>query len=213
MIRVQKQNEPEDFDELVRQPGQTFLANTPNPTSKEFEKHAYWRTISRQFRQSYSNLCAYSCQHIDVLTGNANVEHFKPKSLYPNEAYEWDNYRLVCGILNSRKGTREILDPFLVRDGWFYIQFPSLLIHPAPNLETEIKAQVQNTINVLRLNEDDVCVPARRRYIDAYCCGNVTFGHLEKEAPFVAKELKRQDIVEKIKEIWNCSLVSRSQPL
>ena len=34
------------------------------------------------------------------------------------------NYRLVCGTLNSRKGTFEVLDPFMIEDGWFEIDFP-----------------------------------------------------------------------------------------
>lgn len=202
MIRVISMPEPADFDNLVRQPGLIFLSSCPNPTTKQFEKHPYWRAIKSELRSSYSHVCAYSCQHIPLVTGNDNVEHFVPKAPNPNQAYEWVNYRLVCGLLNSRKGTRLILDPFIIQDGWFRIQFPSLQIHPDKDLKDSIKDQVNNTIDILKLNHEGDCIPSRRRFIDGYCSGKYGMNHLEEEAPFLAKELIRQGLELSIKTIW-----------
>ena len=54
------------------------------------------------------------------------MEHFAPKKKHPDHAYIWENYRLVCTVMNSRKRDFEnVLDPFEVEDGWFQIQFNS----------------------------------------------------------------------------------------
>lgn len=202
MIKVVAQPEPHEFDELVRQPGNLFLTGCPSPNTKQFASHAYWQRIKSEFRSVYNHVCAYSCQFIPLVTGSDNVEHFSPKNTNPSLAYEWTNYRLVCGRLNSRKGTRTIIDPLSIEDGWFQIKFPSLLISPDPSLPDSLKREIINTINILRLNDEVDCLRSRYRFIDCYCLERFGFDHLYEEAPFLAKELIRQDLVEKIKEMW-----------
>jgi hypothetical protein len=107
MIRVQLQPEPPEFDQAVRQPGMAYLKRHPNPTSNQWKSHSYWRKIIPQLRKSYREICAYCCHWIPPDTGSNTVEHFHPKDKYPKQAYEWDNYRLISGTLNGRKGTRE----------------------------------------------------------------------------------------------------------
>ena len=46
--------------------------------------------------------CIY-CEN-DITTGDPNVEHFHPKSLYPNETFEWDNLFSACIECNRPKG-------------------------------------------------------------------------------------------------------------
>ena len=76
-------------------------------------------------------------------TGWKTVEHFKPKDLHPGLAYDWDNYRLVCGLLNSRKRVNEtILDPFEIEDGWFLLHFPSLQVYKVGNGATTSTATI-----------------------------------------------------------------------
>ena len=133
MIHVDPQPEPPTFDQLVRQPGRKFLKSCPNPKGNQWR--AYWRKIARDLHTAYSGICAYSCHFIQYDTGWRTVEHFKPKDDYKSDAYEWGNYRLVCGVLNGRKGKGEVLDPFRVHNGWFIMDFPSLLVKPAPKFE------------------------------------------------------------------------------
>ena len=47
--------------------------------------------------------CAY-CEHPLNARRSGQVEHFKPKSLFPSLAYDWDNYFLACGGCNGAKG-------------------------------------------------------------------------------------------------------------
>lgn len=49
--------------------------------------------------------CAY-CQSPAGADQHGHVEHFRPKSLFPTLAYEWDNYFLACEACNTLKGNR-----------------------------------------------------------------------------------------------------------
>lgn len=201
MIHVDIKPEPSNFDKLVRIPGQAFIHDCPKPTRNQWEKKKFWKNISKELHTSYNGVCSYSCHWIAYDTGWKTVEHFLPKDLYPKFAYEWSNYRLVCGILNSRKGTRNILDPFLVQDGWFIIKFPSLLVVPAPDLNINLYNQIEETCRILGLNDEDTCMKTRSKYIEDYCKNRVNFEHLCQEAPFLAAELARQNLIEGIKNI------------
>lgn len=203
MIHVTPHPEPNDFDHLVRQPGLFFLSKRPNPTTDDFKNHDYWTRIIPQMRVAYGQICAYCCEYIPYLTGNRQVEHFWPKSEPPHtRAYDWNNYRLVCGIINGRKGVKTILDPFYVEDGWFAIQFPSLQIVPGKigGLSATLVKKIEDTITVLKLNDEGENIPAREWHLDVYCeHGN--FQHLMLTAPFLAKELTRQNLQQEIKKM------------
>lgn len=196
---MQKVAPPAEFEERVGVPGRGFLNNCANPTAKQFRSHDYWIRVKRDLYGSYSGICAYSCHKIPVDTGSDTVEHFVPKSVEPIRAYMWDNYRLVCGKLNGRKGTyQDVLDPFEIVDETFVLDFPSLLVRPSANLNQSGTKKVLQTIQRLRLNDDETCVRARFEYVISYCCQEITFEYLRRTAPFIAFELDRQDLVENI---------------
>lgn len=194
MIQLQLQPEPLNFDALVRVPGRTFLGEHPNPTPKQWKSRAYWRRILPDLRDAYKSICAYSCHWIPYDTGHDTVEHFQPKAIVPAQAYEWDNYRLVCGTLNGRKGTDHVLDPFAIQDGWFVLDFPSLLVKPGQNLMASTRQEVLHTIERLGLNDEGTCLRARARYVKGFCTGVFPFQHLVEEAPFIAREIQRQNL-------------------
>lgn len=204
MIRVLAQPEPADFSALVRAPGQTFLAATPRPTAKEFEKHPYWRRILRELRLAYGKVCAYSSFYVPSATGVDTVEHYLPKVPYPEYAYEWSNYRFVCHRLNTRKSTKEdVVDPFAIENGWFVIEFPSLLVKPGPNLDAGTRKAVADSIIRVGLNDSATCWEQRDDYTRNYCLGIVTFQFLVKDAPFLAAEIQRQGLVGRLNDIMN----------
>lgn len=195
MIPVRKKPEPAEFDSLVRRPGRAYLRQVRRPSSKQFQEHAYWTRIQSHLRERYGGICAYAAFWIPPTTGSANVEHFIPKSRVPRLAYEWDNYRFVCGRLNGRKGDFvDVIDPFVVRKSWFYMDFPSLLLKPNPSLSAGIKAKVVGTISRLKLNDDDTLIKERNAWLRLYCIHGLTFRALKENAPFIATELERQGL-------------------
>jgi len=203
VIHVDLQPEPVMFNELVRIPGQKFLSAHPTPTAKEIDNHPFWTKIYPDLWKAYSGICSYCCHYIMLDTGGRSVEHFRPKARYPNEAYEWSNYRLVGSFINIKKRTREIIDPFDNIDGWFIILFPSALVSPHPSLDEDIKKKVLTTIEVIGLNDPGSCLHSRQGYIDDYVRGKITFDYLEEKAPFLGRELIRQGLKDKIKEMWS----------
>ena len=199
MIPVKPQPAPARFFEKVQQPGEAFLVKVPQP--KSWKDHEYWRAIQKELYEAYSGICAYSCHRIKRTTGSSTVEHFKPKSKHPHLAYTWTNYRLVCGKLNGRKGNYEdVLDPFTLQGDWFIIKFPSLQAAPNPQLSVEDAAQVMQTIKRLKLNGEDF-IEERQEYLQDYCVCGYPFSYLEREAPFLAQELKRQNLVKAICDV------------
>jgi hypothetical protein len=202
MIHVAPQPEPQVFDARVRRPGRDFLRRNPHPTSKQFTTHAYWRDVLDLLHDSYKGICAYSCHWIPYDTGSDTVEHFVPKKRHPSHAYEWSNYRLVCGMLNGRKGeNRDVLDPFLVNNGDFILKFPSLMVDPSPNLSPSKQRRIVRTIERLGLNDEGTCLKSRVKWVSDYCEEHIDFEHLRNHAPFIALELERQHLTVKIKAI------------
>jgi hypothetical protein len=203
VIHIERAIEPQEFDERVRLRGVRFLRNAPHPTAKQWRSHRYWIEVLSELHDSYGGICAYSCHWIPYDTGADTVEHFRPKDTYPRDAYEWNNYRLVCATLNGRKGTNEdVLDPFIIENGWFVIDFPSMLVKPRADLTTADRHRVQMSIDRLGLNDEGTCLKSRVQWMRDYCDNQIAFDYLRRNAPFIVAELERQGLVARIREVF-----------
>ena len=195
MIRVQEQPEPSDFEERVRRAGRRFLGDNPRPSARAVAARPYWLRAAKQLYNAYGGICAYTCHWIAFDTGSRTVEHFVPKSTTPALAYEWSNFRLVCGRLNSRKRChQDVLDPFAIENGVFSIKFPFMTIRPSAGLPAELAAQARSTMTRLRLN-DETCITARLSWIREYCAGHIDLDYLRRHAPFIHREIHRQGLL------------------
>ena len=201
MMRVTLAPEPDTFDERVRQPGLRALDRLAHKysvpkseiPSSEFPDH--WRRSLDDLLAAYHRICSYLCLYIPRGTGARSVDHMVPKSTAWDQAYEWDNYRLACSLMNSRKGdAASVLDPFDVEDGWFVLELVAFQVLPADGLADPTAAAVEDTIKRLRLNDKECC-DAREGYAEEYWSENVTLDYVTRHAPFVANELRRQNRV------------------
>lgn len=200
MIPIQEQPEPSDFSENVKNLGVAFLKEVTRPV--KWNKREYWQKALPALYQAYSGICAYSAHWIPNDTGVATVDHFIPKSITPRLAYEWSNFRLASLKMNSRKGNhQDVLDPFKLKPNWFILDFPSLLIKSNPTLSIALKEQIHATIKRLKLNDDDTCVRSRKDWLLPFCKKECSFEFLKGHAPFIAYELQRQGLVDKISSI------------
>lgn len=192
MIRVALQPEYPNFNAEVRVPGAAFLETCPTPTSEQFKKKNFWSRAARELHAAYSGICAYTAMY---LPEQGSVDHFLPKAIHPHLAYEWSNFRLASGRVNSSKGNGlDILDPFDVQDDWFYMDIPACLLRPNPVLEKPLRNRIAGTINSLRLNQDDNYVQERCNILIDYARTDVSFAFLERRYPFLAKEVARQGL-------------------
>ena len=91
------------------------------------------------------------------------------------------------------------MDPFHIRNGWFVLDFDSYLIKPADTLPSYQIDAVQNSIDDLKLNDDDRIVQTRVDQVKEYIQGHISYDFLCRKYPFIAAELNRQDLIESIK--------------
>lgn len=206
MIRVELQREPPDFDERVRKHGLRALAELrglaaerrsgpqrePKASIEAKDLPAYWTRCLDDLHRAYQGICAYACLYIPYVVGSKTTDHFVAKaSAKPEHAYEWTNYRLACGLMNSRKGTHAIIDPFEIDGRWFELDLSTMAIGASPELPAELRSRVEHTIAVLGL--DDVeCRTARGDWYQPYLEGEISFSFLERKCPFLAAEIIRQ---------------------
>ena len=211
MIRVMPAPAPEDFDLRVRQPGLDAIAELvgeptsrrrPGPRRKKIAESRdrippehfppFWRKVLPDMLVAYRRLCAYSALYIEYATGGPSVDHVIPKSTSWDRVYEWSNYRLACVLVNARKNDVSLLlDPFEIEEGLFVLEFFEFQVKPGEQAVGELEWKVLDTVEKLGLNRSDCC-KAREEYFWNYRNGDIRLDYLERRAPFVARELRRQ---------------------
>ena len=199
MMRVIPAPEPDGFDEDVRQPGLRALERLAVEYSGSKEAipgskfPPYWRRSLNDLLEGYRRICSYLCLYIPRGTGARSVDRMVAKSMAWDQAYEWRNYRLACSLMNARKGdAASVLDPFEVEDGWFVLELVAFQVLSAIGLAGPVADAVEDTIDRLRLNDNECCT-ARAEYAEEYWHAGIPFDHLKRHAPFVANELHRQN--------------------
>ena len=200
MIHVDLMPEPPDFDLRVRQPGNAFLEKHPNPSGKDLKKRNYWNRCSNQLYRAYRGICAYTGLWFSIGTTEVSVDHYYPKSIYPEKAYEWDNYRLTTQKMNNYKREKIVLDPFTIQNGDIVLDFPSCLVKPRKNMTPAEKSKVKSTIQILHLNDEDQ-VALRCEIVMEYISARFDRKYLQAKFPFIAEELDRQNLHDKIGQI------------
>jgi hypothetical protein len=211
VIPVQRQQEPPEFDATVRRPGLSAIAELVGegqmiarrgrkrrPVAERREDLKFdvfppiWRNCTEHLMNAYKNICAYSCLYIEKTTGLPTVDHWAPKSRAWDRVYEWDNYRLACANMNARKRDfRDVMDPFEIEDGMFALDLVSFEAIPGPNAGKRTN-DVLDTIKRLGLDQSDYKEDLSN-YYHAYLDGEIKLSFLERRAPFLASELRRQN--------------------
>lgn len=194
MISVKIKPEPETFDDTVRQPGKGFLETVPAEKKVDYTNREYWRRCIPDLMSAYSNICAYTSTYIEKVTGFGSVEHFLSKDDHREYAYEWSNFRLVCGRMNGRKGKEVgLVDPFSMPTELFELDIPGALIRVWKADSDEQRQSAEKTIRVLKLN-DEMCIEHRLTWLTEYANSHVDADYVARRAPFVHRELVRKGL-------------------
>ncbi|HYW10318.1 MAG TPA: hypothetical protein VE871_00110, partial [Longimicrobium sp.] len=210
MIPVTPVPEPPDFGACVRQRGLDAIAELvgePPAVKRPGRKRQvvalrredipsekfppFWREVLPDMLAAYDRLCAYLALHIEPATGNPSVDHVVPRSKAWDQVYEWSNYRLTAARINAKKNDLEIvLDPFTIPEGLFALEFVEFQVIPGPAAGAQLN-DVTKTVETLGLNLRECCI-ARQAYFDSYLAGEISLPYMERRAPFVAQEMRRQ---------------------
>lgn len=209
MIPVSPAPEPADFDEKVRQPGLSAideLVGRKPHRKRSGRKRAkvadveskvpadklppFWRRALDDLLAAYGRRCAYLAMHFEPATGNPTVDHVLPRSCAWDKVYEWASYRLCSAIVNSKKGDLlSFVDPFEVQRGWFELELATFQIERGAAVPEACWTRIDATLPLLNQVE---CRQQREEYVIAYWDGDIAFRYLERRAPFIASELRRQ---------------------
>lgn len=212
MIPVEPAPEPPHFDRRIRKRGLSAVdemvgkpPRVPHPgrkrkkiASRETDIPSdafpsYWRDALPDLFDAYHRRCAFLAMYIEYATGNPSVDHMLPKSRVWNRVYEWSNYRLCAAGVNAKK--RElvgIVDPFSCKPGWFALEFIAFQVIAGPRAPARERKRIDSSLDLL--NTPD-CLKAREVYFEEYACGHIDFAYLQRRAPFIAYELRRQSVL------------------
>ena len=212
MIHVTLPSPPSHYESEVKIPGEAFLSSYPNPTHNDWKHHQYWSKIHDYLYGEHNGICLYCAswtprkQELSKLD-YTSVDHFQPKKHHPDLAYEWSNFRLSRARLNNYKDSfQDVLDPCLISDDWFHLDFTSFLIKPSPKItDVNLQEKINNTIKRLRLNLDNDYVDERINVIKEYSIDKLSSKLLNEKYPFIAYQMRIQDFdltfKEKIKQL------------
>ncbi|MBY0505193.1 MAG: hypothetical protein K2X03_14870 [Bryobacteraceae bacterium] len=145
--------------------------------------------------EAYSRTCAFAAVRIERVTGFRSVEHFKPKSQYPELAYDWDNFRLVCGLMNGRKKDyADVLDPFELPENTFTLNPVSGEILVNPKCSVALAKKAESTIERLGLRKPEVC-KMRSEHVSKILGGDWSPAEAKSMSPFVFASLQQQGLL------------------
>lgn len=189
MIRIKPPGEPDSFEERCRRRGKQWLAEHPagEPPSR------FWSPFIRDLRQGFHNRCGYSAMW-DL---NGTIDHFLSRNKHRHLSYEWSNFRYVSGWINSSKQALDanVLDPFLVRDEWFEVVLPSLVMRLTRCVPTRMRSLAEFTLRRLHLADGDRIYDQRRIYYDAFLEQDRPVTWLEEFAPMLATAVRRERVL------------------
>lgn len=85
------------------------LPSTPSVTSKEFLESFEWRRLRMQALKKYSPRCM-CCGATPKDGAVMNVDHIKPRKLFPTLALDINNLQILCHECNHGKGNWDQTD-------------------------------------------------------------------------------------------------------
>lgn len=75
----------------------------------EFLRSDEWKAMRRRVIEHYGPTCM-SCGHAPSKRSRPNVDHIKPRKLFPELSLEFENLQVLCGRCNKDKGNRHMFD-------------------------------------------------------------------------------------------------------
>jgi hypothetical protein len=178
--------EPHTFAQDCRDPGVAWLASvTP---ANEARPKDLWSPFRLDLQAGFGFLCGYYAMQLS----EGQVDHFISwdgcKCTNPELAYEWSNYRFISGSLNSTKGTLDdkLLDPFEIKEGWFEIDIPSLILSTTDVLPPSLLDKATFTLDKLGLAQDRKALALRWWWYELHRNKDLSLTGLRKVAPLLA---------------------------
>ena len=185
MIHFDEVPEPSGFRERAVAPGERWLAEHPDTGRPP----NYWAPFREALAAGFNSLCGYSAMYEPVGT----VDHWVSIHEDRSRAYDWTNYRFASPRMNACKSrvlSSEILDPYVVQDGWFEVLLPSLQLVVTEAVPEEFRGRAEFVLRRLRLRDDECVLRQREEWYRMYRDGELTLDGLAGKAPLIAEAVR-----------------------
>lgn len=100
MIKIKRTTEP---SVLAKNAGK-WLAALLSAKDDETRKRAESKYRHKDVRAALESMCHDKCAYCESKVAHisyAHIEHYRPKSRFPDRTFSWDNLLLTCGICNG----------------------------------------------------------------------------------------------------------------
>lgn len=184
MIPVSPVPEPVSFDAACRQPGNAWLQRNPGAE----RPHDYWSAFRADLAAGFGNRCGYSAMY----EPSGTIDHYESHRDCPAKTYEWSNYRFAAQWLNSSKKKQRVIDPYVVEDGWFEIQLPSLQLIATDRIPLALRPLVDQMKRSFPIFHDERILKQRRQWYRLYQEGKLSLAGLSEVAPLIAQAEARR---------------------
>ena len=137
----------------------------------------YWRDFRDELADRFFDKCGYCemrCSETDSPTKAPTLDHFRPRSKFPELTYEWSNWVFSCNRCNEVKGNlwpeSEYVDPCAISvderpEAYFEVDVATGEIIAKPSLSAADKRKAQNTIDDVGLNARDLLTLRKNRIL------------------------------------------------
>jgi len=174
MIAINRSEAPIELsDNYVRWTQRFVERRTENPGAEFFWNTINGVTINKIILPVLLNdtngHCSY-CDSFPLLNSNKTIDHFFPKSDYPQDAYNWANLYVACRECQDNKGV--IVSDDLLRpdvddynfNNFFIINFTEFKLEPNPMSSEDFQTKAETTIRILDLNSIEFQIARRHSY-------------------------------------------------
>jgi uncharacterized protein (TIGR02646 family) len=197
MIQLKPFPKPSQLtDELVAKLTQEFKDNGKRVWNKNFIKKAL-------LKMSYDK-CCYCESGVNLQHPNVEVEHFLPKSLYPDSVVIWDNLLPSCKRCNGNKQNLDTLTELIIHPLNDNPQ-EHLLLKDYHLYKRNNSEKGQRTIDKIRLNEMQRLVKKRFEIEDTL--KEATKDLLEKTEDYIKKikftDTQKEKIIHTLEKLMN----------
>lgn len=190
---------------LTKRPKPTILVNKAATWTNELMSYVNsGKEIPKEIRNRYndseiraeltketSGKCMY-CEGFIGAVSYSHIEHFLPKSAYPQKTFEWENLGLGCQVCNTNKNdvfdeALPYINPYFENPDDFFI-FLGTMIKQKPGC-----ARGENMIAQLKLNRGEL-MEQRKNAIDRV--SNLVERYMSATDPSIKQMLKKNIQIE-----------------
>ena len=194
MHKVLRNEPPKELDEKNIDFNKQTLHSKEEITNawNSFTRSSLKQKTLEQLNLMFKGCCAY-CEGYYRDTSFSHIDHFKPKSIYPNLMFDYNNMNLSCTICNQSKSDIDddrLINP-TIDEPSKHLQYRTYMLYP-------LDERGRFTIETFKLNSNERTCAKEELYIKIYDGLQIIIKSIERIKN--GKEDITQFFIEKVKD-------------